>query len=70
MVKRSLRLAEGFFAVVGVVCTMYLVVACLMPEAAKNDDEDDDFDDFVDPQLGDDPDDDDEDDENPEDDGK
>ena len=67
MVKRSLRLVEGFFAVVGIVCTMYFVVACLMPEATKIDEEDDDFDDFIDPNI-DDPEDDDDD--VPEDDGK
>ena len=69
MVRRSLKIAEGFFAIVGVVCTMYLVVACLMPEATQNDEEDDDFDDYVDPHI-DDPEDDDDDDEIPPDDGK
>lgn len=67
MVKRSLKVAEGFFAVVGVMCTMYFIVACLMPEATTCENEEEDLDyDYVDPNLEDD----DEDDDVPEDDGK
>ena len=71
MVKRSLKLAEGFFAIVGAVCTMYFIAACLMPDAAeKVVEEDDDYIDYVDPHLDDDPEDDEDDDDVPEDDGK
>ncbi|MBP3255128.1 MAG: hypothetical protein J6M60_01355 [Clostridia bacterium] len=67
MVKRSLRAAEGLFAVIGAVCTMCFLIGCLMPEVtAKAEGEDDDYDEYIDPQI----DDDDDDDEIPDDDRK
>ena len=66
MVKRSLKFAEVFFAVVGAVCTMYFVAICLMQEATEKVREEEELDDYIDPQ----PDDDEDDDEVPDDDGK